>query len=382
MHRSKIVGIIGSGLIGTDPFDEYAWSGSSRYFFSECNRQGLLQRAFGVEVDPIRRGLLIAKNFSTNRSLWRLKFYLDTKYYDALSQTIVKEFRGEDLQCILLQIGGIYNIKPLINLESIIVSYHDGNLAQAIKSPYFPKDISEQRIKKALDYEKDVYENLDKIFTMSQYLKNSFINDFDVAIEKVKVIGAGINFDPVPEEKNKNYEKKNILFIGVDFYRKGGDNLLHAFRIVKQRYPEAELHIVGPHEILIPSEYSQGVINHGFLSKKDPIQKIRFQKILDDSSIFVLPSLYEPFGIAPLEAMANEIPCILTNAWAFPEMVRPNVNGELVKCGDVDELAEKISALLADPDKLRLMGKAGRDLVLREFTWERVVNNLKKELGI
>jgi starch synthase len=119
----------------------------------------------------------------------------------------------------------------------------------------------------------------------------------------------------------------------------------------------------------------------GFLSKNNPVEMQRFARILAASSLFVMPSLYEPFGIAPLEAMAYRIPAILTDAWAFPEMVQPGVNGELVRAGDVDDLAEKIIALLDDPDGLRRMGAAGRALVVGKFTWKAVVDRLRNELA-
>lgn len=380
MNLKKIVGIIGSGMIGTDPYEENAWSGSSRYFFSECNRQGILHRAFGVEVDGLEKAHLILRNFSLDKKLWRQKFYLDIKYYHLLSKSIVKCLTQEDLNCTLFQIGAIYNLRALLPSTSRVFSYHDGNLAQAIKSPNFPKKISDIKIREALEYERHVYEQVDKIFTMSEYLKYSFINDFGIEEKKIKVIGAGINLDVIPEIADKDYRKKNIVFIGADFYRKGGMNLLHAFKFVRDVYPQARLHIIGPHNLSIPSEYAQGVVCFGFLSKNKLTDKIKFEQVMNDSTIFVLPSTYEPFGIAPLEAMAYEIPCILTNAWAFPEMVRAGINGELVECGDVSDLAEKIIFLFKNPDRLQEMGKAGKKLVLKNFTWNTVIKKLIKEL--
>lgn len=381
MSVKKITGIIGSGMIGTDPYEENAWSGSSKHFFLECSKQGILHRAFGVEVNDFKRIPLTLKNFSFNRNLWKQKFYLDTQYYSLLTRMIINKLSKDDLKHGLLQIGGIFSLKKVLKTDCSIFSYHDGNLAQTIKSPYFPKNISDSKIQKALDYEKAVYENIDRIFTMSNYLKHSFVNDFNIDEAKVKVIGAGINIDVIPTSLNKNYEKKNLLFIGADFFRKGGMDLLRAFKIVHSLYPEARLNIVGPRNLEIPYEYCSGVIYHGFLSKKKPVEKKIFDKLMNDSAMFIMPSLYEPFGIAPLEAMVYEIPCILTDAWAFPEMVEPGINGELVKCGDSKELTEKIICLLENPDRLQSMGRAGRERVLREFTWQSVVSRLSKELS-
>jgi starch synthase len=381
MNLRKIVGVMGSGLIGTDPFDENAWSGTSRYFFAACDRAGILRRAFGVEVSNSKRIPLMIRNFSPKRDLWRQKFYLDTKYYDHLAKSIVTSLKSADHECALLQIGGIYNLKPLLSVDARVFSYHDGNLAQAIRSPHFPKEISRNRVQRALEYERSVYQNLDMIFTMSDYLRESFVIDFGIEPRKVKTIGAGINFDLLPEAETKNYDSKSILFLGADFERKGGRDLLRAFKIVRTVHRTAKLNIIGPRNLHIASDLSAGVEYHGFLSKKNPDDLTKLNQILHDSSLFVMPSLYEPFGIAPLEAMAHQMPVVLTNAWAFPEMVTPGLNGELVDCGSIEELAEKIIVLLSNPDKLKRMGKCGREFVLQKYTWQQVVSNLIREMS-
>jgi starch synthase len=376
MAKKKLVGVIGSGNIGRDPFHPGSWSGSSKFFFETCDKLGILERAFGVEAPPYLRLPLVGKNFSFDRSVWATKFYLDVHYYNALTREISKKLLPNDFHSNIIQIGGIYDVPRIVNGRCKCYSYHDGNLAQVLKSPYWSNTIPKSKVNKALDYERNVYKNMDKIFTMSEYLRRSFIEDFDVSEDKVKTIGAGINLDRIPDVKVKDYEKKNILFIGVDFYRKGGLHLLQAFRIVKDAFPNAKLHIMGPRKLKIPHELSSGIVFHGFLSKKDPDQKQLFYSIVEDSSIFVMPSLYEPFGIAPLEAMVHEIPCILTRNWAFPEMVQPGVNGELAECGNVNELADKIQFLLRNPDLLRSMGKAARRIVLENYTWDIVVKKL------
>lgn len=381
MLEKKIIGIVGSGLIGTDPFDERSWSGSSRYFFNKLKEKGALQRAFGVEASKVKKLPLMLKNFSPDRELWRQKFYLDTSYYEELSREIASKITPEDEEFDFVQIGGIYNVPRLLKRKARCFSYHDGNLAQLLKSPYIPIGVSKKLINKALDYEKNVYSGMHKIFTMSEYLRKSFIDDFDVAEDKVVCIGGGINIDNIPEFASKNYDKKQILFIGIRFHRKGGEHVLKAFRAVRSRYPDAILNIVGPKKLEIPGHLSEGVIYHGFLSRNDPEGKRKFERLLRDSVLFVMPSLYEPFGIAPLEAMVHQIPCILTNNWAFPEMVTPGVNGELINCGDVEDLIDKMLALLENPDLLQEMGDLARKRVLNKYTWETVAKRFVEEIS-
>ena len=62
-------------------------------------------------------------------------------------------------------------------------------------------------------------------------------------------------------------------------------------------------------------------------------------------------------------------------------MVKPGFNGDLVPCGDVEALAETICRLLKNPDKLSRMGKAARDFVLKNYTWDIVIQRLIKEIG-
>lgn len=377
-----IIGVMGSGLIGIDPYEENSWSGSSRFFFAECRRQGWLHRAFGVDAPAALRYPLMLRNFSRDRELWRQQFYLDTTYYRVLSRRIVAGLQADEREHPLLQIGGIYNLRPGIGPARKLYSYHDGNLAQHRLSPQFPAGVSPRRVARALAYERQVCEGIDHIFTMSEYLRQSFIHDFGVPAGRVTTVGAGINLESLPPPaQGKDYDAKKLLFLGSDFERKGGVDLLQAFRRVREVHPSAELNIVGPRQLQIPSELAAGVNYVGFLSKKDPAQRARLDALLRDCSLFVLPSRYEPFGIAPLEAMAFEMPAVLTRSWAFPEMVQPGINGELVGLGDTAELAEKLIALLRHPDRLRAMGQAARQVVVERFTWVQVVQKMRAATG-
>lgn len=381
VDRKRIVGIIGSGMIGTDPFHERSWSGSSHRFFGECLRKDILYRAIGVEAPATKRWEAMLRNFSPDRSTWRLAYHLDTGYYKALTKAVQDSLQSEDFSCDFLQIGGIYNVPSLVKGRSRCFSYHDGNLAQLAQSPYFPKTFSRQKLKSALAYERDVYAGMDLIFTMSEYLKRSFVEDFGVSESKVVTIGGGVNLPELPETCNgKDYTTQQILFVGVEFDRKGGRQLLEAFKKVRAARPSATLHIVGPRQLEAVGKLGDGVIFHGFLDRNNSAQGAILRRLLSEAALFVMPSLYEPFGIAPLEAMTYQVPCILTNRWAFPEMVEPGVSGELVEPADQEGLTDRIVYLLDRPDLLRRYGAISRKRVMQKYTWESVVVNLRNAL--
>ena len=98
-----------------------------------------------------------------------------------------------------------------------------------------------------------LYGRLDYIFTMSQWLADSFVRDFGVGHSKLTPIGAGINLPYTREITNKSYESPAILFVGKAFERKGVLYLLEAFRLVRQEIPSATLTLIGPELADLPS---------------------------------------------------------------------------------------------------------------------------------
>jgi glycosyltransferase involved in cell wall biosynthesis len=381
MARRKLVGVIGSGAMGRSPFDRKSWSGISFHFFGELRRRGLLHRAFGVEVNRPERYLLMARNFRWDRKVWRRQFYLDVNYRDALSGAILRKILDDDLNHDFLQIGGMYDVPRILEGRTRCYLYTDGNLAVSGRNPFASRRISPATIDRALDFERRVYNGQEKVLTMSEYLRNSFIEDFGLAEDRVVNIGGAINLETIPDQDAaKRYDSQELLFVGVEFERKGGWILLEAFQRARRRFPRAVLHIVGPSRLRVPPRLEGGVVFHGFLSKAVPEELSRMKGLLERCILFVMPSLYEPFGIAPLEAMAHQIPCLVSDGWALREVVLPGQNGQTVAIGSADDLEAKIVSLLSDPGALQSMGHAGRELVLRQFTWERVVDRLSAAL--
>ena len=378
--QQKVVGIIGSGLVGEKPFDRRSWSGLSYFFFTECERQGILHRAIGADLSRASRATFMALNFSPNRRRWQTAYYTDPRYRQALTREVSRQLRPDDFEHPFLQIGAMFDAPSLAVNGRPCFSYHDGNMAYMNRSPYAVKGLRPKAVERGLAFERRVYHGLTTIFTMSEDLRQSFIDDFDVPPERVKAVGAGMNLERLPEYlPNKDYSRRHVLFIGVDFERKGGWEVLRAFKNVRDRLPDAQLHIVGPNGLQIPPELTAGVQYHGFLRKWDAHDVATLDRLFRESSLFVMPSRYEPFGVAPLEAMIHQLPCVVTNDWGLKETVLEGETGGLVECGNIDDLTAKLLQFLSDPDRLRRMGDRCRVRAL-EFTWERVVGRMKSHI--
>jgi glycosyltransferase involved in cell wall biosynthesis len=250
-----------------------------------------------------------------------------------------------------------------------------------LRSRFGSRGMSERFAEQAMAYERKVYQRIDRIFVMGDFLTQSFVNDFDIPPERIVNISHGANLDTIPEPRaDKNYASAEVLFIAKEFERKGGRTLLPAFHRVRQKIPHAVLHVVGaptPPPADLPLD---GVKWHGFLRKEVPEQAAVLSDLLQRCSVFVLPSLYEPFGISVSEAMLYAIPPIITGDWGLGEKIEDGISGIHVKPGNEDELTAALSELLLNPAKAAAFGAAARKRGLERFTWPSVVNRLRESL--
>jgi starch synthase len=104
----------------------------------------------------------------------------------------------------------------------------------------------------------------------------------------------------------------------------------------------------------------------GMLPKRAVVQ------LLSHATVFACPSLYEPLGIVNLEAMACGTAVVASRVGGIPEVVSDGETGLLVPPGDPGALAGAVNALVADPARAQLLGRAGRERAVAEFGWERV----------
>lgn len=358
------------GSTGSEPYSPRTWSGSSPFLLQAMESADLLDKAIGIRIPRLSNGLLLAKNFTRDRAVWRKHFYFDPAYRKALTRSA--RFIPVS-SSVLMQIGHMFSLPDAFPAHRSI-SYHDGNLAELLASGFGMEGVSRQRIDQALRYEEQAARNMTAIFTFSEYLRQSFIKNYGVSPDRVFNVGGGINLAEFPElTPDKDYQTARILFIGTEFTRKGGPQLLKAFRMVRDAIPSAELHIVGPTQV---GDLPPGAVLHGHLSKANPEQRQKLDSLFREATVFALPSLYEPFGIAPLEAMLYRLPAVVTNAWALCEFVTPGVNGALVEKGSVEDLATRLIELLSNPERLAEMGQKGRETVLARYTWPSVVDRM------
>jgi glycogen synthase len=246
--------------------------------------------------------------------------------------------------------------------------------------------------------EKQALEMADAIIAVSMETKNDLLSLFSIPEEKIFVIHNGIDLEEYSTKKEdavlKTYgidpKQPYILFVGRITRQKGIMHLLRAIKHLDSSFqivlcadapdtPEIALEI----EYAIKEVQAQrpGIIwIRGMLSRKE------MRALYSGASLFVCPSIYEPFGIINLEAMACSIPVVASAVGGIREVVVDGVTGFLVPLEQEQqspfelrdperfswELALRINQLMADPDLRDKMGRSGRKRVECFFSWRSI----------
>lgn len=222
-----------------------------------------------------------------------------------------------------------------------------------------------------LELEKQIYDQASIIFVRSTNIKKSLEEQYDQPNDKVVCVFAGSNVETATPFFPKNrFEKQNLLFVGIDWERKGGPSLVAAFQKIQSRFPKASLTIVGCN----PDVNMTNIKIVGRVAPKT------LKQYYQDASIFCMPTKEEPFGIAFLEAMQAGLPIIGTNVGAIPDFVQNGWNGYLVEPGDVEQIAKAISFFFDDPEQCRLYGSKSYQLVKEKYNWSAVGEKIQSNI--
>jgi glycosyltransferase involved in cell wall biosynthesis len=209
--------------------------------------------------------------------------------------------------------------------------------------------------------------------------------------EKLDVVPPGF---PTPSTIPRGQRDTfTFLFVGTDFERKGGFDVVEAFERVSRENPHARLVHAGsdPHgrdpdrlihgwvsdqrraRVLAKLEHLE---RRGVVRGVGAVSSGVLQGLYAEANAFVMPTLAEGFGFTNVEAMSHGLPVVSSRVGPIPEMVAHEKTGLLVSPGDVDALAFAMSRLISDRDLAYGMGRSGRETFLRQYTLERFRSRL------
>jgi glycosyltransferase involved in cell wall biosynthesis len=219
------------------------------------------------------------------------------------------------------------------------------------------------------DIERKGMHAADKVIAVSYFTRNIIIHRYGIRGDKVKVVHNGV-------ERNdrtilaKSWFKKNekiVLFLGRITMQKGPEYFLKAARKVLEVMDDVKFVMAGSGDLMhrtiemaAQMGIGQKVLFTGFLRGED------VQRIYRMADLFVMPSVSEPFGLVPLEALNNDVPVIISKQSGVSEVLTHVLK---VDFWDVDEMANKIIAVLKYPP-LKVTLQNHGNFEMRKLSWK------------
>ena len=225
------------------------------------------------------------------------------------------------------------------------------------------------------DLERQGMLEADTVVTVSNLTRDIVVNRYHIDPAKVITVHNAVDFQSF---KSLNIEKgikeKTVTFLGRITYQKGPEYFIEAANKVLKRYPNVRFVMAGSGDLMNKSvlriaKLRIGTKFHftGFLTGSD------VKKMFAYSDVYVMPSVSEPFGISPLEAMQSGVPTIISKQSGVAEVLKYAIK---VDFWDVDALADAIYALLLYPKFSDFVAEKGYNEV-NTLKWENAAFKLK-----
>ncbi len=363
-----------------DSNDISAWSGVIVHIAKNLSKSNEIIPVdnLGCPWDIIFKFISKIKSlFGFTSDFRRNKFFMKS-----IANRIEKRLVDKDFDVIFAP-GTLYI--SYLKTDKPIVVWADATFASLVDAyPQYSKMTKrEQSIGNSL--EKSALDNLQKIIFSTTWAANSAISHYNIPESKVEVIPFGSNLnesfsveDLISLNSAKSNDKIKLLFVGVDWYKKGGEILLDIYRELRMLSDKYELDVVGSTPEKIPT--IDGVRFHGFLKKSNNEQNQKLISLFQDSHYFLLPTRAEAFGIVFCEANSYGLPAFGSNLGGITDIIVNGVNGELIDINNTPkELAAKIHESIESGDYNEKSIKAYNHYK-QNFTWDNSIDKVNKVL--
>jgi len=226
------------------------------------------------------------------------------------------------------------------------------------------------------DLERRGMEAADRVIAVSNLTRQTVINRYGISPEKVVTVHNAV--EPVEkqvEDADKHVKEKIVTFLGRITFQKGPEYFVEAAKKVLDRNPDVRFVMAGSGDLLekMIRRVAQLRIGHkfhftGFLRGPS------VDRMLAMSDVFVMPSVSEPFGIVPLEAMRSNVPVIISKQSGVSEILKHALK---VDFWDIDGMADAINGIVSYPGANKMFARYGKDEV-DSLKWENAALKVKE----
>ena len=229
-----------------------------------------------------------------------------------------------------------------------------------------------------LTMQKFVSKRLKKIIVPSKSSIEDIKEEFEVSKKKMVRIMNGIDLELFyPDSSVPKVPKKIVTVASADVPLKGLDYLLKALKEVKKKYPEVSLSIIGERK---KGGHTERLIKKMNLEKQinffSNLSQSELRKTYCEAELAVIPSLYEGFGFAAVEAMACGIPLISTSGGALPEVIKDT--GIIIEPKSSKDIYNSILEFFSSPDLAKQYSEKALKRVNANFSWKVIAKKYEE----
>jgi glycosyltransferase involved in cell wall biosynthesis len=358
-------------LTSNDPLDRRSWSGT-QYYIAQA-----LQKHCGdvFPIGPIKpRSVILKQAVQKGLRLLAGRNYLYTHTISLskqMARIAEKKMANEEFDFIFAPAGSTQIAYLRTNVPLVYLS--DTTFAAILN--YYPEfsGLSKTCIREGNALEQLAIARARLILYSSSWAAGSARKDYHADPAKLHVIPFGANLEEPPTTEaalQKTASTRcNLLFVGVDWRKKGGDIAFETLVELKRLGISAQLTIVGCSPPDNVRRRDVHVIS--FLNKNDPVQREQLYKLYLDADFLLLPTRAECYGIVFCEANAFGVPVIATDTGGISEIVRDGENGYLLPpCARGSEYARVIAATYLNKEKYIELKYNSRTCFETRLNWD------------
>ncbi|MGH2554013.1 MAG: glycosyltransferase family 4 protein [Chitinophagaceae bacterium] len=355
-----------------NPLDKRSWSGTTYYTYQQIKKNNDVEIFHFKWTWLVREWLTMQK--SINKRVYNKKTSVEflNAYAKYFSRQLQKDLIKRPVDVLFVSASS--QLIAYLETDIPIIYMTDATFQQLQGYyPYF-SNLASYNIKQGIELDKKAYEKSAHCMLASEWNKASAMDDYGIHADKISVIPCGANMDRIPSLEDLNLNASGqcrLLFLGVEWERKGGDIVLETFQLLKQKGLDPRLHIIGcipPHDI----SGEKNIIIIPFLDKNKPEELQQLQEILLQTDLLFLPTRAECAGVVFSESSAYGIPSVTTNTGGVSTYVRDGINGfALPPDTTADGYAQKIQQLVSDQSAMQHMKQSSRKLHQEILNWDK-----------
>lgn len=365
-----------------DPEDKTSWSGIFHHMYINLEKYHRVEWIGKIKFKLWQK--IFLKSTRISHKLMKNKIWIPSilfcKFY---AENVKKKIEVGKYDIIYAPVSS--TLIAFLDTNIPIVYLSDATFHLMVD--YYPEftGLSKTNIKDGNKIDRMAFQRTEKIIFSSNWAKNDATQYYKVPAEKISVFEFGANLLYEPNLNDLDFSESeicNILFLGVDWIRKGGETAYKTYLELKKKGFRCTFTIIGCNPNINTEDSNITIIP--FINKNDRNEFDKLYKIFLQTQILLLPSKAECFGIVFSEASAFGIPSITTNTGGISNAIEDGINGYLLDVhADENAFADKIYSLFSNKETFKQLRMSSRKAYDTKLSWKvwgenfnQCINNL------